>query len=271
MIASSRLYERLTSAPFIIAGPCVLESFELARQVATAVAEAAEKHSLFAVFKSSYAKANRTSVSSFQGPGSERGLEWLARIGEETGLPVLTDIHEPQEAALAARYVDVLQIPAFLCRQTSLLVAAGKTGRVVNIKKGQFLAPGDMGNAAEKVSSTGNARILLTERGTTFGYHNLVVDMRSIPVMKETGYPVVFDATHSVQLPGGCGVHSGGERQYVPVLAGAAVAAGANGVFLECHPDPDKALCDGPNSWPLEKLPRLLGRLRALWSMNEDV
>lgn len=269
MISSNSLYERLAGAPFIVAGPCVLESFDLARHVAAAVADAAEKHNLFAVFKSSYAKANRTSVSSFQGPGFERGMEWLAKIGEETGLPVLTDIHESHEAALAAQCVDILQIPAFLCRQTALLMAAGKTGRVVNIKKGQFLAPGDMGNAAEKVSSTGNKRILLTERGTSFGYHNLVVDMRSIPIMKETGYPVIFDATHSVQLPGGCGTRSGGERRYVPVLACAAVAAGANGVFLECHPDPDKALCDGPNSWPLEKLPRLLGRLRVLWSMNE--
>lgn len=262
------LYDSLSSSPFVFAGPCALESLELAMETAHAVREAAAACGLVAVFKSSYDKANRTSLSSFRGPGLSRGLEWLARIKEETGLPVVTDIHEPEQAAHVAEVADVLQIPAFLCRQTSLLLAAAQTGRVVNVKKGQFVAPWDMRPALDKLFSTGNKRIMLTERGASFGYNNLVVDFRSFPIMQSFGVPVVFDATHSVQLPGGQGGSSGGDRQYVPRLARAAVAAGVNGVFLECHPNPDKALCDGPNSWPLDKLAPLLKDLSTLWNID---
>ncbi len=271
MLNSDELYSRLKSGRFVIAGPCVLESLELAREVARAVREAAAAHGLFVVFKSSYDKANRTSASSFRGPGLVKGLDWLAQIREETGLPVLTDIHEPGEAAPVAEIADILQIPAFLCRQTSLLEAAGRTGRPVNIKKGQHVSPRDMGPALAKVAQTGNHHVLLTERGTFFGYNNLVVDMRAIPIMREFGSPVVFDATHSVQLPGGAGGCSSGERQFVMPLARAAVAAGADGVFIECHPDPDKALCDGPNSLFLSQLPELFKQLAALWEITHAV
>ncbi len=268
-VSSDALYRALSGGPFVIAGPCVLESRALALETACAVREAAKAAGLFAVFKSSYDKANRTSASSFRGPGMVEGLDWLARIREETGLPVITDVHEPQDAAPVAEAVDILQIPAFLCRQTALLTAAGRTGKVVNVKKGQFLAPWDMRPVVEKIKATGNSRIMVTERGSTFGYNNLVVDMRSFPVMAELGVPMIMDATHSVQLPGGQGGSSGGERRYVPTLAKAAVAAGAAGVFLECHPDPDKALCDGPNSWPLQRLPELLRDLAAIWSLTD--
>lgn len=261
------LYETLRGRPFIIAGPCVLESFELALDTAFAVKEAAEQAGLFAIFKSSFDKANRTSLDAFRGPGMEQGLAWLADIRTKTQLPVLTDIHEPQDAAVVAEQVDVLQIPAFLCRQTSLLIAAGKTGNIVNVKKGQFLAPWDMKNVHAKIAGTGNNKVLLTERGSSFGYNNLVVDMRSFPIMAECGVPVVMDATHSVQLPGGQGGSSGGDRRMVPYLARAAVAAGANAVFIECHPDPDKARCDGPNSVALKDLPALLQQLSAIWSI----
>lgn len=262
------LYDRLCTGPFILAGPCALESFELALETAHKVKDAAAKAGLTAIFKSSYDKANRTSAGGFRGPGQAKGLEWLARIRQETGLPLVTDVHDPEEAARAGEVVDVVQIPAFLCRQTDLLAAAARTGRIVNVKKGQFLAPWDMKPVAEKVRSAGNHRILLTERGASFGYNNLVVDMRSFPVMRELGYPVVMDATHSVQLPGGQGACSGGERRHVPTLARAAVAAGAHGVFLECHPDPDNALCDGPNSWPTADLATLLQDLAALWRLT---
>lgn len=262
------LHARLSARRFILAGPCALEDFDVAMETAHAVREAAEAAGLFAVFKSSWDKANRTSITSFRGPGLVRGMEWLARIREESGLPVVTDIHLPEQAAPVAEVADIIQIPAFLCRQTDLLVAAAATGRVVNVKKGQFVAPWDMKPAVEKLRAAGNERILLTERGASFGYNNLVVDFRSIPTMQGYGVPVVFDATHSVQLPGGLGGSSGGERRHVPVLARAAVAAGADGVFLECHPDPDKALCDGPNSWPLDRLPALLKELSALWSLD---
>jgi 2-dehydro-3-deoxyphosphooctonate aldolase (KDO 8-P synthase) len=267
---SEDLYAALCAGNFVIAGPCVLESWNLALETALAVKEAASGAKLTAVFKSSFAKANRTSVSGFRGPGMARGLEWLARIREESGLPVLTDIHEPGEAADAAKAVDILQIPAFLCRQTALLTSAGQTGRIVNVKKGQFLAPWDMRHVHEKITRTGNPRILLTERGASFGYNNLVVDMRSFPLMKEIGVPVIMDATHSVQLPGGQGGCSGGDRRMVPYLARAAVAAGADGIFLECHPDPDNALCDGPNSLALRDLPALLQQLSAIWSLVHD-
>lgn len=264
------LYASLSGGPFIIAGPCVLESYNLAEETALAVAEAARAAGLFAVFKSSYDKANRSSLSGFRGPGLAQGVEWLARIREKTGLPVITDIHEPHEVPIVAEGVDILQIPAFLSRQTSLLVAAAESGRVVNVKKGQFLSPWDMKPLLEKLYSTGNRKIMLTERGSSFGYNNLVVDMRSFPVMRELGVPVVMDATHAVQLPGGQGASSGGDRRFVPTMARAAVAAGADGVFMECHPDPDKALCDGPNSLDLKNLPALLKELAALWSLSRE-
>ncbi len=268
--AADTLYTELCTRHFVIAGPCVLESFELARETAQAVKEAAEQAGLTAVFKSSFDKANRSSSSSFRGPGLMRGVEWLARIREETGLPVITDIHEPADAAPVAEGVDILQIPALLCRQTPLLEAAARTGRVVNIKKGQFLAPWDMGNAVDKLRRAGNPRALLTERGATFGYNNLVVDMRSFTFMKEFGVPLIMDATHSAQLPGGQGTSSGGDRRMIVPLAQAAVAAGASGVFLECHPNPDKALCDGPNSLHLNDLPALLLRLAAAWRLFDE-
>jgi 2-dehydro-3-deoxyphosphooctonate aldolase (KDO 8-P synthase) len=210
------------------------------------------------VFKSSYDKANRTSARSFRGPGLEKGLSVLSRIREELGIPVITDVHTVSEVDPVQRVADILQIPAFLVRQTDLVIAAARTGKPVNLKKAQFLAPRDMGQVIEKVRETGNSRILLTERGTTFGYNNLVVDMRSIPIMSEFGLPVVFDATHSVQLPGAQGTSSGGQRQFVATLACAAVAAGAHGVFIETHPEPDKALCDGPNSLALSETANLL-------------
>lgn len=264
------LLSRSREGRFVIAGPCVLESHELAMEVATELAAVAHELGVLAVFKSSFDKANRTSSQGFRGPGMSRGIEQLARIKEETGLPVITDIHLPEQATPVAEVADVLQIPAFLCRQTDLLLAAAKTGRVVNIKKGQFLAPWDMRHALDKVYEGGNNAVWLTERGASFGYNNLVVDFRSIAVMRQFGAPVVFDATHSVQLPGGQGSSSGGQREYVPLLARAAVAAGCDGVFLETHPTPDKALCDGPNSWPLARLKTLLQELTAIWNVPNE-
>jgi len=246
---------------FVIGGPCVIESEELAMKIARFLKTTCGLFNIPCIFKSSYDKANRTSIQSYRGPGLEKGLDILSRIRKELEIPVLTDVHSVEEAACAGEVVDVLQIPAFLARQTDLLVAAGKTGKPVNLKKAQFLAPWDMAQAIEKVRQTGNEKILLTERGAQFGYNNLVVDMRSIPIMAESGYPVVFDATHSVQLPGGQGNCSGGQRQYVSPLACAAVAAGAHGVFLEMHEDPERALCDGPNSLALDQVPRLLETL----------
>ncbi len=243
---------------FIIGGPCVIESREMAMKVARFMKSTCERIDIPYVFKSSYDKANRTAWDAFRGPGLQAGLEVLASIRSELGIPVLTDVHTVQEAEEAARVVDILQIPAFLVRQTDLLTAAGITGKPINLKKAQFLAPGDMIHAVRKIRQTKNNRILLTERGTQFGYNNLVVDMRSITIMAELGLPVVFDATHSVQLPGGEGTSSGGQRQFVAPLARAAVAAGAHGVFLEMHEDPDRARCDGPNSLPLSEVPELL-------------
>jgi len=243
---------------FIIGGPCVIESREMAMKVARFMKSTCERIDIPYVFKSSYDKANRTAWDAFRGPGLQAGLEVLASIRSELGIPVLTDVHTVQEAEEAARVVDILQIPAFLVRQTDLLTAAGITGKPINLKKAQFLAPGDMIHAVRKIRQTKNNRILLTERGTQFGYNNLVVDMRSITIMAEFGLPVVFDATHSVQLPGGEGTSSGGQRQFVAPLARAAVAAGAHGVFLEMHEDPDRARCDGPNSLPLSEVPELL-------------
>lgn len=245
----------------LIAGPCVVEDEKSALRHAKAIAKIARAAGLPFIYKSSYDKANRSSLSSFRGLGLSAGLGILGKVKKETGLPILTDIHSPEEAMAAAGVVDVLQIPAFLCRQTDLLLAAARTGCAVNVKKGQFLSPAEMKNVAEKLASTGNRRILLTERGTFFGYNALVNDFRSIPLMKEFGYPVVFDATHSVQQPGGRGHSSGGDRRFVPTLASAGVAAGADAVFMEVHEDPDHAPSDGPNMVRLKDLRALLDRL----------
>jgi 2-dehydro-3-deoxyphosphooctonate aldolase (KDO 8-P synthase) len=254
-----------------ISGPCVLESEPLAFQVAAKIATLSEKLGVPFVFKGSYDKANRSSADSYRGPGEDEGLRILSAVKKEFGLPVTTDVHDAEQAVRVAGIVDLLQIPAFLCRQTDLLLAAGKTGRPINIKKGQFMAPGDMGNAVDKVASTGNANVLVTERGTTFGYNNLVVDFRGMPAIRDTVCPVIFDATHSVQLPGGAGKSSSGDRRFVSPLARAAVAAGVDGLFLEVHPDPDKALSDGPNSLPLADLEALVRTLLAIRSAVEPV
>ncbi len=248
----------------LLAGPCVLESAELAREIAQEMKAITTRLGISYVFKASFDKANRTSLSSFRGPGPEKGLRILGRLREEMEVPVVSDIHEPAQAEMAAEYLDILQIPAFLCRQTDLLVAAAKTGKVVNVKKGQFVSPWDMENALNKLKGAGTDKILLTERGASFGYNNLVVDMRSLAVMRSFGYPVVYDATHSVQLPGGAGGSSGGQREFIPPLARAAMAVGIDGLFIEVHPDPDKALCDGPNSLPLDQVEALLQQLLAV-------
>lgn len=247
----------------LIAGPCQIESRDHALEVASALAEMARAAGMGLIFKASYDKANRTSLSGARGVGMEKGLAILAEIRSSVGVPVLTDVHAEDQVGPAAQAVDVLQIPAFLCRQTDLLLAAGRTGRVVNVKKGQFLAPWDMANVAAKIASTGNENILLTERGASFGYNTLVADMRSLPIMAETGYPVVMDATHAVQAPGGQGSASGGDRRFAPVLARAAVAVGVAAVFIETHPDPDRAPSDGPNMLPLAGMPALIARLMA--------
>ena len=246
---------------FLIAGPCVIESEQLVLETAHRIAEIARALNIPYIFKSSYDKANRTSISSFRGLGIKEGLAILRKVKAQVGVPVLTDVHSVEEAAQAGEAVDVLQIPAFLCRQTDLLVAAAKTGRVVNVKKGQFLSPGDMANVVAKLEESGTRKILLTERGSSFGYNNLVVDMRALPIMRQFGYPVVFDATHSVQLPGGSGTKSSGQREFVAPLACAAAAAGCDGFFMEVHPDPDHAPSDGPNMMPLHDLKKLLERL----------
>ena len=249
---------------FLIAGPCVIESEAHARSMAERIAAVCADLKLPYIFKSSYDKANRTSINSYRGPGVAEGLKILRRIKDDLKLPILTDVHEPAQVAAAAEVADVLQIPAFLCRQTDLLVAAGKSGRVVNIKKGQFLSPAEMKTAVEKVASTGNQKILLTERGTSFGYNNLVVDMRPFPIMRSFGYPVVFDATHSLQLPGGEGKQSGGQPEFIEPLSRAAVAAGVDGLFLEVHDNPPAALSDASNQLPLAQLKPLLEKLLAL-------
>jgi 2-dehydro-3-deoxyphosphooctonate aldolase (KDO 8-P synthase) len=248
----------------LIAGPCVIESEEATLRHAERLMTICNGLGMPLIFKSSYDKANRTSINAFRGPGMDQGLKILAKVKERLGIPVLSDIHSIEQVAPAAQVLDVLQIPAFLCRQTDLVIAAAKTGKVVNVKKGQFLAPWDMRNVVGKVASSGNENIILTERGASFGYNNLVVDMRSFPVMRSYGYPVVFDATHSVQLPGGQGESSGGQREFVETLSRAAVATGIDGIFMEVHEDPACALCDGPNSIPLAELPALLKRLQAL-------
>ncbi|QFT32172.1 2-dehydro-3-deoxyphosphooctonate aldolase [Labrenzia sp. THAF82] len=253
------------SAPFsLIAGPCAMESRAHALECAEAIKDIADRLGIGLVYKSSFDKANRTSLSGGRGVGLSEALPIFAEVKEKFGLPVITDVHAAEQCAPVAEVIDVLQIPAFLCRQTDLLVAAAKTGKVINVKKGQFLAPWDMKNVLTKVTGSGNPNVLLTERGASFGYNTLVTDMRALPIMAQTGAPVVFDATHSVQQPGGQGASTGGDRTMVPVLARAAVAVGVGGLFIETHPDPDKAPSDGPNMVPLNKLEALLKQLQAL-------
>ena len=256
--------EVANNRPFaLIAGPCQIESRGHALEVANALRDLSVSVGVPVIYKSSFDKANRTSVSAARGIGMSEGLAVLADVREATGLPTLTDVHAPEQCAVAAQAVDVLQIPAFLCRQTDLLLAAGETGKPINVKKGQFLAPWDMANVASKIASTGNHNILLCERGASFGYNTLVSDFRALPIMARSGYPVVFDATHSVQQPGGQGTSSGGQREFAPVLARAALAVGAAAVFIETHPDPDKAPSDGPNMIALRDMPALIARLKA--------
>jgi len=258
--------------PFVlIAGPCQMESLQHGLDMAGALQELTRKMGIPFVFKASFDKANRTSVNGIRGMGLEKGLAAFVEIKKQLGCATLTDIHEPHQCALAAEAVDILQIPAFLCRQTDLLLAAGRTGKIINVKKGQFLAPWDMAQVAAKIESTGNTNILLTERGTSFGYNTLVVDMRGLPIMKKTGYPVIFDATHSVQQPGGNGTSSGGQREFAPVLANAAITTGIAGIFIETHEHPDTAPSDGPNMIPLSDMPRVLERLKALDNLVKGV
>jgi 2-dehydro-3-deoxyphosphooctonate aldolase (KDO 8-P synthase) len=249
---------------FLIAGPCVIESRELALATAGALAEITGRHGIPFIYKSSFDKANRSSHESYRGPGLAQGLEILRAVREEVGVPVLTDVHEDTPLDEVADAVDVLQTPAFLCRQTNFIQAVARRGRPVNIKKGQFMAPGDMAHVVAKARAAGNEQVMVCERGVSFGYNYLISDMRGLAIMRETGAPVVFDATHSVQMPGGQGARSGGQRQFVPVLARAAVAAGVAGLFMETHPDPARALSDGPNAWPLDRMERLLATLKAL-------
>lgn len=249
---------------FLIAGPCVIENDPVIYETASGLKSICSDLGIPYIFKSSFDKANRTAVSSFRGPGISKGLEMLGELRGRLDIPVISDVHSAEEVAPAASILDALQIPAFLCRQTDLILAASGTGKPVNIKKGQFLAPWDMKNIVEKFISTGNRNLLLTERGVSFGYNNLVVDFRSFPVMRSFGFPVVFDVTHSLQLPGGLGKSSGGQREYAEVLARAAVAAGVDGLFMEVHPDPDKALCDGPNMIRLDRMRTLLNNLKEM-------
>jgi 2-dehydro-3-deoxyphosphooctonate aldolase (KDO 8-P synthase) len=250
----------------LIAGPCVIESEELCFHVASSLKKTCNRLGISFVFKASYDKANRTSAKSFRGPGVDAGLEILANVRKKFEVPILTDVHSEDQTTHAAAVADILQIPAFLCRQSDLVAAAVQTGKIVNLKKGQFLSPLEMGQVVDKAKQAGGKRLLVTERGTTFGYNNLVADMRSLPIMRTFGFPVIFDATHSVQLPGGGGDKSSGQRQFAPVLARAALAAGADGIFLETHPQPDSALSDGPNMIPLDEIPSLLASLLKIYS-----
>ncbi len=267
MLNSAAIWKNLNSPRrlFLIAGPCVIENEKLCRTVAASLVKTCKQLGIFYVFKASFDKANRTSAKSFRGPGIEAGLQTLANIREEFGVPILTDVHTEAQATAAGAVVDILQIPAFLCRQTDLIEAAVATGKIVNLKKGQFLSPNEMGRVAEKARLAGAKKILLTERGTTFGYNNLVADMRAIPIMKSFGFPVIFDATHSVQLPGGGGDKSAGQREFAPVLASAALAVGANGLFIETHPKPDEAMSDGPNMIPLGEMATVLRALLKIY------
>jgi 2-dehydro-3-deoxyphosphooctonate aldolase (KDO 8-P synthase) len=255
---------------FVIAGPCVIESRENALSTASRLAQIASTLDILIIYKSSFDKGNRSSGSSFRGPGLDEGLKILEEVRAESGLPVLTDVHTPEQALLAGKVADMIQTPAFLCRQTDLITAAARTGRPVNIKKGQFMAPQEMQTVADKAMAAGGSEIFLCERGSTFGYHNLVVDMRSLQVMAELGFPVIFDATHSVQLPGAGGDRSDGQREFVPLLARAAVSAGIAGVFMETHIDPAAALSDGPNAWPIEQLLPLLEDLLAIDQVSKQ-
>ncbi|MBT8370123.1 MAG: 3-deoxy-8-phosphooctulonate synthase, partial [Deltaproteobacteria bacterium] len=248
----------------LISGPCVIENYETTREIAAFLKQVSADLDMPFVFKASYDKANRTSVTAFRGPGLINGLKILEKIKKELEIPILSDVHRISEIPEAAKILDIIQIPAFLCRQTDVVMEVAKSGIPVNIKKGQFLAPWDIANVVEKVTSAGNRQILITERGTMFGYNNLVVDFRGLMIMRQTGYPVIFDATHSVQLPGGAGASSGGQREYAPVLARAAVASGADGIFLEVHNNPAHALCDGPNSLKLDTIYDLLAQLKAI-------
>jgi 2-dehydro-3-deoxyphosphooctonate aldolase (KDO 8-P synthase) len=255
----------------LFAGPCVIEDHDTTLSIARFLKDMTDALGIQFVFKASYDKANRTSLQSYRGPGMLEGLKILSSIKNELSIPILSDVHSQSEVASAAQVLDIIQIPAFLCRQTDLILEVARTGKPVNIKKGQFLSPWDMSRVAEKITSTGNRQILLTERGSMFGYSNLVVDFRSIKIMQDTGFPVIFDATHSVQLPGGAGNSSGGQREFAPLLAKAAVAAGADGIFIEVHPDPDRARCDGPNSLPLTNLHDLISRLKAIRRLVADM
>ena len=269
MLKDSVIWNSLNSPRrlVLIGGPCAIESEELCLEVGAFLQKVCRRLGVTYVFKASYDKANRTSNTSFRGPGLAEGLAVLGRVRSKLGVPVLTDVHTEEQVAAAAQVVDVLQIPAFLCRQTDLIAAAARTGKIVNIKKGQFLSPAEMGPVVKKAEHAGGKKLLLTERGTTFGYNNLVADMRSIPIMRRSGYPVIFDATHSVQLPGGGGDKSSGQREFAPVLARSAVAAGAQGVFIETHPNPDQALSDGPNMIPLAEMPKVLAVLVKLHAL----
>ncbi len=255
----------------LIAGPCVLENEAAAMEIASYLKELTTKLQIPFIFKASYDKANRTSVHSYRGPGVQDGLKILKNIKEKIGVPVLSDVHRFEEMDAAAEVLDIMQVPAFLCRQTDFVVEIAKKAKIVNVKKGQFLAPGDVVNIIEKIKSAGNENILITERGASFGYNNLVFDVRALPIMRAMGYPVIFDATHSVQLPGGAGTASGGERQMVPYLARAAVAAGVDGIFMEVHPDPEKALCDGANSLYLNSLEELLTTLKKIDEITKKI
>lgn len=252
------------SSLFLISGPCVIEDMDTCFQIAESLKNVCAKNNIPLIFKASYDKANRTSLHSYRGPGMDEGLKILAEIKKEFDIPVISDVHDVHEVEKAAEVLDMIQIPAFLCRQTDLILETARTMKPVNIKKGQFLAPWDMSNIVDKAKSVGNQDILLTERGAAFGYNNLVVDFRGLKVMQDLGTPVIFDATHSVQIPGGKGTSSGGRREFAPVLARSAVAAGADGIFLEVHPDPDRALCDGANSLTLTELPRLITQLKSI-------
>ncbi|MBR1374248.1 3-deoxy-8-phosphooctulonate synthase [bacterium] len=252
---------------FILAGPCAVESLDIMRETADGLKQVCDELDVNYVFKCSFDKANRSSITSYRGLGMEKGLEYLNKIKEEFKVPIVTDIHLPEQAEIVAEVADILQIPAFLCRQTDLLVAAAKTGKIVNIKKGQFLAPQQMKSLVKKVEDSGNRNIMLTDRGVTFGYNNLVSDFRAIPIMKELGYPVVFDATHSVQMPGSNGDSTGGDRRFVPTLARCAVAAGADVLFFEVHPNPEKALCDGPNMLYLKDAKQVFEKCKAIFEI----
>ena len=271
MLKQSELWKNLTSRKklSLIAGPCVIESEALCLRIAASLQKTCSRLGIYYIFKASFDKANRTSGTSFRGPGLEEGLRILRSVGTKLGIPVLTDVHTEAQVGAAAEMVEILQIPAFLCRQTDLIAAAARTGRIVNLKKGQFLSPGEMGQVVEKARRAGGRRLLLTERGSTFGYNNLVADMRAIPLLRETGFPVIFDATHSVQLPGAGGERSSGQREFAPVLARCALAAGATGVFIETHPEPDKSPSDGANMIPLADMPKVLAGLLRIYQAVE--